>query len=231
MMIKVGCCGFPVAMQKYVKTFRVVEVQKTFYKPPDPETAERWKLVAGSDFEFTVKAFQVITHPPSSPTYRKARLSLDDGGFFKPVRAVFHAWEKTREIADILGSDVIVFQTPRSFSESGENKRNMREFFSSIERDRFTFCWEPRGWSEEGIKEICEKLNLIHVVDPFLGKSVWGELKYFRLHGFNYRHKYTQDELEWLAEETAKHRECYVMFNNVHMFDDAQRFMKLLKLL
>ncbi len=230
MMIRVGCCGFPVAMQKYLKTFRVVEVQKTFYRPPDPETAERWRMLAGDDFEFTVKAFQVITHPPSSPTYRKARLDIDDGGFFKPVKAVFDAWEKTREIAEILRSGIVVFQTPKSFAETEENKRNMREFFSSIERD-FTFCWEPRGWNDDGIREICQKLDLIHVVDPFAGRSLHGDLKYFRLHGFNYRHRYSDEELEWLVREVEKFERCYVMFNNVHMFDDAQRFAKLLKLL
>ncbi len=230
MMIKVGCCGFPVAMQKYVKTFNVVEVQKTFYKPPDTETAERWRKIAGDDFEFTVKAFQVITHPPSSPTYKKARLNLNDGGFFKPIKVVFDAWDKTREIAEILETDVIVFQTPRSFAESDENKRNMKEFFNSIERD-FTFCWEPRGWGEDGIREMCEKLDLVHVVDPFVGRSIYGEIRYFRLHGFNYKHKYTDEELEWLAKETEKMEECYVMFNNVHMFDDAQRFRNFLKLL
>ena len=32
--VKVGCCGFPVSMKRYFQEFRVVEVQKTFYKPP-----------------------------------------------------------------------------------------------------------------------------------------------------------------------------------------------------
>ena len=230
MMIKVGCCGFPVAMQKYVRTFSVVEVQKTFYRPPEPETAERWRTISGMEFEFTVKAFQVITHPPSSPTYRKAKLDINDGGFFRPIKAVFDAWDKTREIAKILNAKIVVFQTPKSFAESDENRRNIKEFFNSIERD-FILCWEPRGWNEESIREICEKLDLVHVVDPFIGKSVYGQIRYFRLHGFNYRHKYSDGELEWLAGEVRKFRECYVMFNNVHMFDDAQRFQELLKLL
>lgn len=227
-MVKVGCCGFPVSMKEYFKKFRVVEIQKTFYKPPKPETAEKWRVMAGDDFEFTVKAFQVITHPPSSPTYRKARLKVDDGGFFKPVRAVFDAWEKTREVAKILDSRVIVFQTPKSFRESEENIRNMKEFFSSIERE-FVFCWEPRGWRSESVREVCERLDLVHVVDPFVERSVYGELRYYRLHGYNYRHKYDDEELKWLAETVRKGKECYVMFNNVHMLDDAARFIQILE--
>jgi len=73
-MVKDGCCGFPVGMKKYFENFDVVEVQKTFYKPPSQKTAEKWRKNAPENFEFTIKAWQVITHPPSSPTYRKAEL-------------------------------------------------------------------------------------------------------------------------------------------------------------
>ncbi|MBE8540350.1 DUF72 domain-containing protein [Geoglobus acetivorans] len=225
-MIKVGCCGLPVSMADYFRMFDVVEVQKTFYKPPMPETAERWRELAGEGFEFTVKAFQVITHPPSSPTYRKAKLKVDDGGFFKPVKAVFDAWERTREVAKILNSSVIVFQTPRSFRECEENVRNMKEFFNSIERE-FVFCWEPRGWGSDVVKDVCQKLDLVHVVDPFVSRSMHGEIRYYRLHGFNYRHKYSDDELKWLLERVSGERTCYVMFNNMHMLEDAIRFREM----
>lgn len=227
-MLKVGCCGFPISMEKYFRLFEVVEVQKTFYRPPQPETARKWREIAGNGFEFTVKAFQVITHPPVSPTYRKAGLKLDDGGHFRPVRVVFDAWEITKEIAEILNSRIIVFQTPKSFIQSDENIRNMREFFNSIER-KFIFCWEPRGWDREVVKEVCEKLDLVHVSDPFVEKSTHGRIKYYRLHGFNYRHKYSDEELEWLANEVLKEKECYVMFNNVHMLDDALRFRRIVE--
>ena len=228
MSVKVGCCGFPVSMEEYFKMFEVVEVQKTFYKPPKPETAKRWRELAGEDFEFTVKAFQVITHPPSSPTYRKARLSVDDAGFFKPIKAVFDGWEKTREIARILRARIVVFQTPRLFRECEENIRNIKEFFSSIERE-FIFCWEPRGWSRDAVRKVCERLELVHVVDPFVEESVYGSIAYYRLHGYNYRHKYGDDELGWLAGRVRGKGTCYVMFNNVHMLDDAERFVRILK--
>lgn len=37
MMMKVGCCGFGEAQQKYVAEFPVVEIQVTFYQPPRGE--------------------------------------------------------------------------------------------------------------------------------------------------------------------------------------------------
>ncbi len=228
-MIRIGCCGFPVGMKKYFNEFDVVEVQKTFYKPPSIETARKWRKEAPEHFEFTVKAWQVITHPPSSPTYRKAGLKLDKGGYFRPIKEVFEAWETTREIARELRSKFIVFQTPKSFTDTDENVANMREFFGSIERD-FVFGFEPRGWSDSRILEVCQELDLVHVVDPFVSPQLYGKVSYFRLHGFNYKHKYTDEELLRLREICfSSGKDCYVMFNNVHMLDDARRFRKVVE--
>ncbi len=217
-------------MKKYFSEFKLVEVQKTFYKPPEEKTAERWRRSAPEDFEFTVKAFQKITHPPSSPTFRKHGVEAKDCGFFKPNDEVFEAWEVTRKIAKILKAGIIVFQTPQSFKESEENIKNMIEFFSSIERE-FTFVWEPRGWRGETIRSVCEKLELVHCVDPFVSKPSYGEIAYFRLHGAHkrmYRHKYSDEELRWLKDfcDSLK-KEVYVLFNNVHMCEDAKRFIQL----
>jgi uncharacterized protein YecE (DUF72 family) len=66
--IQVGCCGFAAAKAKYHKNFAVVEIQQTFYQPPQEKTAEKWRNEAPPDFEFTLKAWQLITHPPQSPT-------------------------------------------------------------------------------------------------------------------------------------------------------------------
>ena len=232
MRVKVGCCGFCMAMERYFSEFKLVEVQKTFYQPVSEKTAKRWRGKAPEDFEFTVKAFQKITHPPSSPTFKRYKIEAKDCGFFKPNEEVFEAWEVTKEIAKVLKAKIIVFQTPKSFTESDENVKNMQEFFSSVERD-FTFVWEPRGWREEKVREVCEELDLIHCVDPFVSKPTYGEIAYLRLHGSHkrmYRHKYSKDELIWLkkfCEELKK--DAYVLFNNVYMCEDAKSFSQLIR--
>ena len=74
--IKVGCCGFSSSRKDYFSQFKLVEVQQTFYKMPRLETALRWRGEVPADFEFTLKAWQLITHPPTSPPYRKAGIKL-----------------------------------------------------------------------------------------------------------------------------------------------------------
>lgn len=239
MDVKVGCCGFPVRKDKYYQNFNLVEIQKTFYQPPQPATVERWRKEAPSGFEFTLKAWQLITHPSSSPTYRKIIQQIPEDlkqlyGFFKPTREVFSAWEKTREIALNLRARIVVFQCPASFKPDKVNKRNLMEFFRKIKEKDFTFVfvWEPRGkWQKEEIKSICKALDLIHCVDPFKNKpALTGEINYFRLHGKGgYRYRYTDDDLSYLKKLCADAPVTYVMFNNVYMFQDALRFKNLLQ--
>ena len=37
-MVSVGCCGFARGRSEYFAHFGLVEVQQTFYKPPQPDT-------------------------------------------------------------------------------------------------------------------------------------------------------------------------------------------------
>ncbi len=232
--IKVGCCGFPRAKKEYSQQFKLVEIQQTFYKPPLPATAHRWRQQVPRDFEFTVKAWQMITHLPSSPTYRKAGLHIttqgqDNYGFFKPTDEVFEAWERTKDIASILEAKAVVFQCPASFTASEENIQNMSSFFTKLDRGDFVLVWEPRGeWSGSIIRALCHKLRLVHCVDPLETTAQYGELKYFRLHGGpGYKRQYSDQELARLRD--ISEGGAYVLFNNVTMYEDALRFKQLVE--
>jgi uncharacterized protein YecE (DUF72 family) len=233
-MVKVGCCGFPVNKKEYFKKLSLVEVQSTFYEiPAKIETVKKWKKEAPKDFEFTLKAFQVITHDSKSPTYKRLKRKFGNPknyGFFKNTKEVFEAWEMTREVAKVLNSRIIIFQCPISFKPEKENIENFRNFFNKIKEKNFIFVWEPRGeWSEDLIKGLCKELNLVHCVDPFKQKSLFGRINYFRLHGkpnYNLRYKYTDEDLKELLKFCDR-KENYVLFNNLSMFEDAQKFQKL----
>jgi len=237
MNLKIGCCGFPVARGKYFKKFKIVELQRTFYRLPKLETAKKWRETAPEGFEFSLKAWQLITHLTSSPTYRKLNLKLDPFkeekyGFFKPTDEVFEAWEKTEKIAAALKAKTIVFQCPASFGSDSGNKKNIRKFFRTIKRKKYKLIWEARGaWEDKDIIKLCDELDLIHCVDPFEGKVLHGDIRYFRLHGKgDYNYRYTGMDLKRLRDfceqeaQKIKRKPIYVFFNNTYMMDDAQRF-------
>ncbi len=234
--VLVGCCGWAGKQQDYFRDFPVIEIQQTFYKPPRPATMEKWREQAPDDFVFCLKAWQVITHPASSPTYRKAKIEVPENrrgeyGFFRPTDVVMQAWQKTREAAEILRAAVVVFQCPASFKPTEQNKENLRRFFNAVGSQDFLLGWEPRGqWQDQEIAELCNELGLIHVVDPFDRSPVTGGVVYYRLHGIGgYRYQYTDEDLKRLRDMIPPGADTYVMFNNVQMREDALRFLDILQ--
>lgn len=235
----VGCCGWTEAQARYLVDFPTIELQTTFYQPPTNAVAQRWRSQAPPGFRFCLKAWQLITHTPSSPTYRRLKSGIsaterNSYGSFQPTEPVWLAWERTREIAQILRADVIVFQCPKSFLPTRVNTINLRKFFHEIERDDHIFAWEPRGedWRPELIWDVCAENNLIHCVDPFRSDPVFGDALYWRLHGrTGYAYRYTDEDLIGLEASLRAHSHLagpnYVMFNNVFSRQDAQRFQRL----
>ena len=154
-------------------------------------------------------------------------------GSFRPTEQVWLAWERTREIANIVDAQVIVFQCPASFLPTPENISNIRSFFQGISRDHRIFAWEPRGddWSPALVRRVCAANNLVHCVDPFKTGAVYGDILYWRLHGrTGYRYRYTEEDLTELALKLHVHSHAkgtnYIMFNNIYSKQDALRFLE-----
>jgi uncharacterized protein YecE (DUF72 family) len=239
----IGCCGWTQAQEKYFAAFDTIELQTTFYQPPASAVAARWKAAAPPGFTFCMKAWQLITHTPASPTYRRLKAKISPAeqnlyGSFRPTEQVSLAWERTREIADLIDARVIVFQCPASFVPTPANIRNLSRFFERIERADRLLAWEPRGddWSAALIHDLCAANDLIHCVDPFIRESAYGKSLYWRLHGRDgYRYRYTEDDLAELATRlhgnTNPPGPNYIMFNNMSSRDDALRFEARIELL
>lgn len=244
--VKIGCCGFPTSRKKYYSLFKLVELQNTFYNLPRTEWAKKTRDEAPREFEFTVKAWQVLTHPHSSPTWRKLKTSppgvKENYGWLKPTKENLEAFNASLNIARILGSKIIILQTPRSLPLNDESIKWIDEFFEAIKgllkREEYV-GWEPRGkWADntDVLKKILCRHRVIHVVDVFKRKPVCTPdgITYIRLHGIggevNYRYKYTDSDLEKLADQIIgmEPTTIYVLFNNVYMLDDAKRFHEIL---
>ncbi|USG99717.1 DUF72 domain-containing protein [Thermococcus argininiproducens] len=237
-MIVVGTCGFCERREKYFRDFGTVEVQQTFYKLIRDKTLQKWRQEAPKDFIFSIKAFQGVTHPSTSPTWRRSNVKpTSEVGLLKPTPDVFRYWELTLREAEILGAKFVLIQLPKSFKETEENFNNAEKFFSKIEKREFIIAIELRGWSEKGIKEFVKEFGLIDVSDPFVRKPVHrGDINYYRLHGayergrIIYKHKYEEEELKEIASRIRKwnKKESYLYFNNAYMCEDARRFIQIL---
>lgn len=236
--LRVGVCGFCLPQAELFSRFNLLEVQQTFYWPPQLKTVERWRRTAPPDFEFTVKAFQAITHPYNPRTYRKAKFAdaeLSECGGFRDTAVVRAAWKLTASLANALEATTIVFQCPPSFAASEEHIWQMKAFFEWATRYTFRFAWEPRhvSWTPQIIAQLCQELDLIHAVDPFEQESAAGTPRYFRLHGnalgkfrYDYSYPYSDSELETLLDR-CQSAATYCLFNNIQMATDAERFEKL----
>lgn len=233
---RVGCCGFPLKHAECYRRFDAIEVQHTFYQPPQRATLERWRAEAPPQFEFTLKAWQLITHEPSSPTYRRLGRPVPENrrtryGAFRSSDEVESAWRTTLDCVRALAARVVVFQCPATFTPTDEHVANLRGFFTrarAVAPD-LVFVWEPRGdWPRRTVEALCEELRLIHVVDPFKDRPGRKGLRYFRLHGRaerGYRYDYSDSELEELA--TYASGTTYFMFNNYAMARNAERLAQL----
>ena len=239
MSVRVGLCGFTMAMEDYALHFPVVEVQHTFYDPPGDDMLRRWLAHTPRSLEFTMKVWQLVTHSAASPTYRRLKHPLAPGaepGFFRDSPAVAQGWQRSLGCADVLGATAMLFQCPASFTPDAENVARLRRFFERIARPRARLLWEPRGAAWVKAKTLalalCRDLDLVHVVDPFVTPPERGIPVYWRLHGISGpRHSYSDGELQQLhtmlrtAEAPAP---AYVMFNNLPRVGDAKRFSRML---
>ncbi len=239
--MKVGCCGLAgLTLSEYAEKFDVIEIQATFYKLPLPTTALRWRRSVPERFEFTMKAFQGITHPISSPTWRRAggqkpKEKQEFYGHLQLTDENFECWRRTLQIYSLLKATFCVINLPPSFNKTAENVKRLVNFFKKrtvnigIEFRHISWIKDSKD-TAEALKEV----NAVHVVDPFTSKPlVEGNIQYFRLHGLGsrpYVYTYSDDDLKELRKivQEQSAAKVYVMFNNTSMRDDAQRFIKLL---
>jgi uncharacterized protein YecE (DUF72 family) len=212
-----------------------VEVQQTFYQPPADWVLAKWRAEVPAGFEFTMKAWQVVTHESGSPTYRRLKPPLPADqqgqvGAFRSTPPVLAAWRRTLECARLLRATAVLLQCPRRFRPTTENVDRMRAFLTTVERPEARLLWEPRGdWPLPLVSELCTELALGHVVDPMGAETVTPEQTYYRLHGTTgNRHVHTDEELRRLRDRIRDRPTPYVLFNNLPRVGDAERFIAML---
>ncbi len=237
--LRIGCCGWSYLnehdfdhlltqpyrskLQAYAQLFPAVEINSTFYRLPRLSTAEKWRTEADeitSAFEFTVKAYQGITH-----LHR-----------FKGKEAIAQ-FNTLTELCRALRARVLLFQSPASFTPTKVNIEAMEKFFRTIDRGSLLCAWEPRGrWYDEPVRiaDVCASCKLIHCVDPLRNDPALAQsVAYYRLHGFGqpsmYRYDFSRNELQRLLNIIQalpkSTKDVYVFFNNVECYRNGREFM------
>jgi len=233
--LRLGLCGWNGSQRAYFEEFNCIEIQSTFYDPPSIQVANKWRTAAPAGFHFCIKAWQLVTHNATSPTYRRLRSPLpandrDAVGSFRQTEQVWQAWLRTLEIARALDARVILFQCPKSFLPTSENLVNCSAFFRRVNREAFRLSFEPRGpaWTPDIVGDFCAEYDLVHCVDPFEATAVHGNIRYWRLHGRgSYAYRYTDADLIRLRRMLDERPQSgYLMFNNFSSKADALRFRK-----
>ncbi len=102
---RIGCCGF-------CRFFRHRAAKHVLRAPLDCARPQ-WRSRAPASFHFCLKAWQLITHTPASPTYRKLKSKLSPAehelvGSFRPTEQVLLAWERTAAVAHALEAQVVL---------------------------------------------------------------------------------------------------------------------------
>mgnify|MGYP001030018861 CR=1 FL=1 len=135
-------------MKKYYESFRLVELNNTFYQYPRMSTVVGWREKAPEDFEFTVKAHQDISHKFK----------------FKSEPSV-KAFEQMKEICKALRTRILLIQTPGSLRP--DKMMDAHEFFGKIDREGLVVVWETRGpsWDDPRVREELAKLCLLYTSD------------------------------------------------------------------
>ncbi len=219
-------------MEYYSQFFNTVEINSSFYRPPDPAYVYNWERRVPTGFLFTVKLWQKFTHPKMyrEATGEAAVISQQDVDIFNRSLEPLVKYKK-------LGA--LLAQFPPSFKNDGYGQQMLGALAQTFGQYPLAVELRHRSWSDDaGIAGLLRELNMawVQIDEPKFSTSVAQEIPltadmaYFRFHGRNaaewwtgdsetrYRYLYSPDEIDGLAEKVkkaaAKTKLLFAFFNN-----------------
>jgi uncharacterized protein YecE (DUF72 family) len=219
-------------LEYYSQFFNTVEVNSSFYRPPNPGYVYNWVKRVPEDFLFTVKLWQKFTHPKmyKEATGEEAAISQKDVDQFKYS---IEPLAKSGKLGALLA------QFPPSFKNDKYGQQILQAVIRTFGSYRLAVELRHRSWSDDAaFPELLRNCNVswVHIDEPKFQSSVAAEipqtssLAYFRFHGRNkemwwqgdnetrYKYLYSQEEINELAVKVnAASREAqytFALFNN-----------------
>jgi len=224
--------GTKYELEYYSRFFKTVEVNSSFYRPPNPGYAANWVKLTPPDFRFTVKLWQKFTHPNMyhKSTGEEAVISGDDIDVF---RHSIEPLAKARKLGALLA------QFPPSFKNDGFGQQILEAITRHFGEYRLAVELRHKSWSDDPATEFFLKENHIawvQIDEPKFQSSIacdtphTCDIAYFRFHGRNaekwwngdvetrYQYLYSPEEINELAGKVKIASEnaatTFAFFNN-----------------
>jgi len=224
--------GKIVELEYYSQFFNTVELNSSFYRPPNPGYVHNWVRRTPENFLFTVKLWQKFTHPKmyKEATGREAVISEQDVEIFN--RSIEPLQESGK-----LGA--LLAQFPPSFKNDNKGQQILRAVVKIFSQYRLAVELRHRSWSDDdNTAELLRDGNVawVQIDEPKFKTSVAKELPitsdmaYFRFHGRNaemwwkgdsetrYKYLYSPEEIESLTNRVKEAAEqtqlLFALFNN-----------------
>jgi uncharacterized protein YecE (DUF72 family) len=201
-------------LEFYSQYFNTVEVNSSFYRPPDPGLAQSWARRVPAGFLFAVKLRQKFTHPRMfrEATGEEAIIAAADVDQFR------------RSLEALAGAGklgALLAQFPPSFKNDAAGRRVLAAVARAFGEYTLAVELRHRSWSDDdGTAEFLRENNAawVQIDEPKFESSVAADLPvtaalaYFRFHGRNaadwwtgdnetrYRYLYSPEEVAGLAE-------------------------------
>jgi uncharacterized protein YecE (DUF72 family) len=219
-------------LEYYSRFFNAVEVNSSFYRPPNPGLVSNWVRKAPADFMFTVKLWQKFTHPRMyfEATGEEAAISQEDVAIFtqgiEPLRR-----------AGKLGA--LLAQFPPGFKNDRDGQQVLRAVIRTFRQYRLAVELRHRSWSDDrSTAKLLRESNVawVQIDEPKFPSSIsadlpiTADLAYFRFHGRNkemwwsgdnetrYRYLYSPEEIKELAHRirsaSVQRILTFAFFNN-----------------
>jgi len=190
----------------YLRFFRTVEINNSFYKLPSAETFAAWRASVPDNFIFAVKASRFITHMKK----------LKD-----PQESIARFFANIKALAEKTGP--ILFQLPPAWHVNTERLAGLLNALPT--HYRYTIEFRDQTWYTEEILELLRRHNVAFCIYELAGHmspiEVTADFVYIRLHGpteNKYQGTYSDETLYYWAERClkwhAQNLDVYIYFDN-----------------
>jgi uncharacterized protein YecE (DUF72 family) len=191
-------------LEYYSQFFNTVEINSSFYRPPNPGYVHNWVRRVPERFLFTVKLWQKFTHPKlyEEATGEVAAISQDDVDLFK--RSI-----EPLAMRGKLGA--LLAQFPPSFRNDGFGQQILNAIIRIFGQYRLAVELRHRSWSDDdSTARLLGESNVswVQIDEPKFPSSIAAEvpvtadMAYFRFHGRN-------AEMWWRGDSEMRYKYLY----------------------